>query len=252
MRLAQISVEEYEVDEDQIGWLRVLYKGEIRWAMPKMRFGSFEMPSKEWVEKYGSMLGVWIVGQTTPDERDGESFLVWDGFTFLKGKVPQEALVDFPYARLYFTENWSMLFSDMKDKNRFVLKHLVDNSMFSIDRTKDAECITIVDGKFNHNVLLDKDGITVLEGTSGNTIVMDKDGNVAVTVSGNVTVTADGDVTVTASGDATVEATGDATVKGTTVKLNNATGKILTDLTATPACLFTGKPFPGVTTCKAG
>jgi hypothetical protein len=243
MHLAQISVEDYVIDEDRIGWLRVIYKGEVRMAMPKMRFGSFEMPSKEWVDKYGSMLGVWIVGQTTPDERYSESFLVWDGFTFLKGKVPEDALQDFPYARLYFTENWSMLFSDMADKNRFVIKH-TDGTLFMIDRTKDSECFTFGDGKLNHNVLLDKDGVTLMEGASGNTIVMDKDGG--------VTVNAIGDVKVVAGGDVYVEASGNATVKGTKVTLNMGGGKILTDLTATPACLFTGKPFAGVPTCEAG
>ncbi len=167
MFLARIAVDEYELDDQKIGWLRVWHKGELRWAMPKMRFGSFEMPSKEWVVKYGSLLGVWVVGQTTPDERDAEGHLVWDGFCFLNDqKVPAEALADFPYVRLFFTENWKMLFNDVAEKTIFKVVH-ADGSVFQFDRTKDAESITVSDGKLNNRQVWDKQG-TVLTDTFGN------------------------------------------------------------------------------------
>jgi hypothetical protein len=243
MYLARIAVDEYKLDDEKIGWLRVHYKGQLRWAMPKMRFGAFEMPSKEWVEKYGNLLGVWIVGQTTPDEREREAFLVWDGFAFLPGKVPQEAVEGFPYVRMYFTENWTMLFSDKKDENRFVLKHL-DGSLIVIDRKTGEESIKIEDAVHGHSVVLDKNGVKVVEGSSSNEFVMDKDGNLNVTVNN--------DATVNVSGDTTVNATGKVVINGSTVEMNGALGVVLTDKTATPACLFTGKPFPGVPTVKAG
>jgi hypothetical protein len=76
-------------------------------------------------------------------------------------------------------------------------------------------------------------------------IEMDSGGKkISITTKGDTEINTDGDVKVTASGN--------ATVKATKITLNNGAGKILTDLTATPACLFSGKPFPGVPTCEAG
>ncbi|MFH0989830.1 MAG: hypothetical protein V1799_07430 [bacterium] len=155
MYLARIAVEEYEIDEEKIGWLRVWYKGALRWAMPVMRFGAFEMPSKEWVEMYGGSMGVWIVGQSTGDP---EAHLVWDGFCPLKGKIPQEAIDDFPYIKIFFTENWKMLFSDVKDKNLFVVKH-TDGTMWKIDRSKDSETISLVDGRYGNSLVFSEDGV---------------------------------------------------------------------------------------------
>ena len=184
MFLARIAVNEYEIDSQKIGWLWVWYKGELRLAMPKMRFGAFEMPSKEWVDKFGNLLGVWIVGQTTPDPRDEEAYLVWDGFAFLNGStVPKEALDSFPYVRLYFTESWTMVFNDKKDENVFKVLHQ-DGSVIKIDRTKDAGSIAIVDGTLNNKQLWDKEGTILidtfgnqLQSTSGGWKLIDKFGN---------------------------------------------------------------------------
>jgi hypothetical protein len=184
MFLARISKDDYTLDADKIGWLMVVYKGELRWAMPKMRFGAFEMPTKEWVDKYGDLVGVWIVGQTTPDEREKESFLVWDGFTFLAGKVTQEALEDFPYVRMFFTENWTMLFNDTADKNLFKVVHL-DGSIIKLDRTKDAESFEVFDAKLGNRQVWNKDGMTVTD-AFGNLYKWTKDGALFQDANGNV------------------------------------------------------------------
>ena len=167
MFLARIAVEEYQLDDEKIGWILVWYKGELRWAMPKMRFGAFEVPTKEWVDKYGQSLGVWIVGQTTPDDRDTQAYLIWDGFAFLNDeKVPPEALDGFPYVRMQFTESWKMVWNDKEDSNAFRVTH-EDGSTIKIDRTKDQESISIFDAKLKNRSLWDKDG-TVLMDTFGN------------------------------------------------------------------------------------
>ncbi len=169
MYLAKVSKDQYEVDEERgIGWLKVEYKGTVRWALPKMRFGSFEMPTKEWIEKYGDWLGVWIVNDDVADERESERYLVWDGFTFLKGSLPQEAVDEYPYVRLYFTENWKMLFSDHADTHRFVLQY-IDGSEFRIDRMKDKESFVWFDAKHNHRQEWNKLGTKLIDGF-GNSI----------------------------------------------------------------------------------
>lgn len=175
MYLAKISQEHYEVDDERgIGWLKVEYKGTIRWALPKMRFGAFEMPSKEWIEKYGESLGVWIVNDDVADERESERYLVWDGFTFLKGNLPKEAFDEYPYVRLYFTENWKMLFSDMKEKHRFIIQY-IDGSEFRIDRTKDDESFVWFDAKHNHRQEWNRAGTKLVDGF-GNSIESTEEG----------------------------------------------------------------------------
>jgi len=148
MTLARISPN-YEPDANKIGWLRVIYHGELRWAMPKMRFGSFEMPSKEWIDKYGDSLRVWIVGQTTPDERDEDAYLVWDGFTFIEGKLPDEALSGFPYVRMTFTENWKIITDDTPGSNLLKILH-ADGSVFLFDRTSGSEKVVLEDSVLKH------------------------------------------------------------------------------------------------------
>ncbi len=59
-------------------------------------------------------------------------------------------------------------------------------------------------------------------------------------------------ISVTGKKDIEIKVEGDAKIDATKICMNGQTGKVLTDQTATPACLFTGKPFPGVLTVKAG
>lgn len=174
MYLARIAKTEFQHDDQKIGWLKVIYKGEVRWAMPKMRFGAFEMPTKEWIEKFGDTLGVWIVSQSAYDDRNREAYLVWDGFAFFEGKVPQEALDGFPYVRMWFTENWKIIVDDTKDKNVFKVVH-ADGSVIVIDRTKDAEQLLLNDAKLGHKETWTKDGITITD-KSGNELTFASDG----------------------------------------------------------------------------
>lgn len=174
MYLAKIAVTEFEDDTEKIGWLRVWYKRELRWAMPKMRFGAFEMPTREWLTKYGDCLGVWIVGQKMHDEREHEAYLVWDGFCFLEGKVPAEALTNYPYVRLFFTENWKMSFDDTVNANVFKLVH-VDGTSIVIDRTVGSENVIITDSKVGNSQSWSKSGMSWKD-CFGNAITTDSTG----------------------------------------------------------------------------
>jgi len=135
-----------------------------------MRFGSFEMPSKEWIEKYGDTLRVWIVGQSTPDERDRNAYLVWDGFTFIEGQLPEEALTGFPYVRMSFTENWKIIIDDTPGANSLKILH-ADGSVFQFDRTNGSEKVVFEDKVLKHKQEWTKDKMLTAD-AFGNTISM--------------------------------------------------------------------------------
>jgi hypothetical protein len=111
-----------------------------------------------------------------------------------------------------------------------------------------AKTITVLDVNKNQ-IETSEDGIAM---TTEKKFTVTATGDVIVNTEGNATVKASGDTNVETSGDLKATASGNATITATKITLNSGGGKILTDLTATPACLFSGKPFPGVPTCEAG
>lgn len=105
---------------------------------------------------------------------------------------------------------------------------------------------------------IDKDGnpvqTIIMDGTKDaeKISLKDKNENVVEMSKDKISVTGKKDIEITVEGDAKITAFGDATIDATQICLNGQAGKVLTDVTATPACLFSGKPFPGVLTVKAG
>jgi hypothetical protein len=126
-------------------------------------------------------------------------------------------------------------------------------SISLIQKTSDAS-------EIQQSVVMDNTGkkITVLDvnknsiETSETGISVSGEKKLSITVKGDIEVKTDGNANITVKGNANVTATGNAVIKGKKITLNNGMGKVLTDLTATPACLFSGKPFPGVPTVEAG
>ena len=106
------------------------------------------------------------------DEREHEAYLVWDGFCFLEGKVPAEALTNYPYVRLFFTENWKMSFDDTVNANVFKLVH-ADGTSIVIDRTVGSENVTITDSKVGNSQSWSKTGMSWKD-CFGNAITTDK------------------------------------------------------------------------------
>lgn len=127
----------YEEDPDKLGWIKVEYKEQIRWARPCFAFGHFFIPSKEWIDKYINSLAVWVTTEQGGDDR--ENYLIWMGFTFLDDGVPAEALENYGYVRHQFTENWFTSVDDTPGDNKLIAKHrdngisvTFDNSGFEV------------------------------------------------------------------------------------------------------------------------
>jgi hypothetical protein len=67
-------------------------------------------------------------------EVDNEEYLVYVGFYFRSGKLPEEASQNYPYRRvMHLTENWKLWSDDKKDKNILTIEH-VKGTKIVIDR----------------------------------------------------------------------------------------------------------------------
>jgi len=150
----------FESDPDHLGWIRVRHLGKVRWSRPLLPFGEFRVPTKEWISKYakptdtGNAIGIYC------DTVNNESRLVWVGFCIYKDQLPDDAMTNYAYRRVVFTENWIQYFDDKDDQNSFVIKHS-DGTIFTLDRTKGSENITISDGVNNNSLVMDKDGVKI-------------------------------------------------------------------------------------------
>lgn len=153
---AQLVSESFEEDPNRTGKILVKYKNKLRWAEPMQQFGDFSIPTKEWIEKYSASnaIGVYV------SEVDNEHYLVWTGFFFYKNALPEEALVNYAYRRVSFTESWMIYRDDKVDQQMYVIEHS-DGSTLRIDRTKNSESITISDAKLGNTLVMDKEGMKV-------------------------------------------------------------------------------------------
>ena len=105
--LATIPPSEYFVtDPQKLGWIKVKYRHEVLWAKPCFQLGSFAVPTAEWVDAYGSSVYVLV------DTIEGSDDLVWVGFMFHTDATPDETVANYPYTKVFFTENWKLEVND--------------------------------------------------------------------------------------------------------------------------------------------
>lgn len=252
MNLARFADGEfYQDDPSKRGFIRVEFHGSIITAYPSNETMWLSIPSREWIEKYGD--SVWaLIEQLEDDPR----YYSWVGIAILS--PPQtddedfaEWLADYPYVRMYFTENWKYIFNDTEGRNTYRIKH-EDGTVVLIDRTTGAETIRIFDGVNGHEVLLDPDQIRITHGKTGAVITFDADGNISVQTpdevriqtggktivesGGDAEVSVNGDVSVTVQGDAQINAQGQVQVQASRVQLIGSNGVV----TAGTICPYTG------------
>lgn len=152
---AKLVSEDFEEDPDHRGFIRVRFQQQIQWARPALGFASFEVPTKEWIQKYAKeAIDVYV----TP--LNGEDYLVYTGFSVYRDKLPAEAMKNYAYRRITFSENWTTWYDDKPKNNTYVIKHS-DGTTITIDRTPNKETITIEDGKLGNKIVLDKTGTKV-------------------------------------------------------------------------------------------
>ncbi len=152
---ARMISDSFDEDSDHRGFIKVHFKQQIQWARPALPFGSFRVPTKEWIQKYAKdAIDVFV------SELNGENYLVYTGFTVYTDKLPEDALTHYGYRRIFFTENWTEYFDDTDQNNAYVVKH-IDGTNITIDRTPDKEFIQIEDPKFKNKILLDSTGVQI-------------------------------------------------------------------------------------------
>ncbi len=152
---ATLESDSFEEDKDHRGFILVNFQQQLQWARPMLGFGSFEIPTKEWIQKYGKeSIGVYVTFL------NGENYLVYTGFTVYKEKLPADALKNYAYRRIKFSENWTQWYDDTPKNNTWVTKH-IDGTTILIDRTPNKEMITISDGKLGNEIIMDKSGIKI-------------------------------------------------------------------------------------------
>jgi len=244
MNLARFAGGEfYEDDPSKRGFVKVVLDGNVIRAYPANETMWLSIPSREWVEKYGDAL--WALVERVEDD---PRYWCWRGIAILLNPQIEDGafdewLADYPYVRMYFTENWKYIFNDTEGRNTFRLVH-EDGTVVLIDRTDGAETIRIFDAVNGHEVLLDPDQIRVTHGKTGAVITFDADGNISVQTPEQVriqteaetVIIAQKDVSVTTKGDAKVNAEGEVDVQAKRVKLIGSKGVV----TSGTICPYTG------------
>lgn len=232
----------FEDDTDKLGWIKVVYNDEVRWAMPHWDIGQIKIPTKEWMEKFGSYIFIWV------DKVDDSEYLCWTGWALLKlpandgdGKqltsYPSELLetiTSYPYVQLWFTENWTMTIDDTADKNKFTLAHS-DGSYLIIDRTINANGkIEILDKQANgdNKITLDANNLK-LQDLNGHQMTMNSTGLELKSSFGDVIKMISGQMEISPANFCKLGTTG-------SISVNNY-----------PNCLFTGAPHSTNTKIKA-
>ena len=113
--------EENMLGDDKIGLIPVWYRHEIRVAKPMFNPMSLQVIGKEFVEKYGEGLGVYV-------NVDKSGILWWSGFCLFKNNDLFPDFEDeYPNLRIkHFDETWMEIFSSFEGKERWELKSLTD------------------------------------------------------------------------------------------------------------------------------
>jgi hypothetical protein len=100
-------------DDEKIGWLRVVYHSQIRWARPAYPKGHYTPPTPEFVKKYAEKLGVWVAPEKSSNEDERDCHLVWFGFSPYGADVlAADVAGGWPNKQFFFTANWEFIVDD--------------------------------------------------------------------------------------------------------------------------------------------
>jgi hypothetical protein len=110
---AELDGETTKLDDTKIGWLRVIFHGNIRWARPAYPKGCFTPPTKAFLDKYREKLGVWVAPQWSSNDDEQSCHLVWTAFSPFGAQVlPPDVEAGFPAKQFFYTANWELLVDD--------------------------------------------------------------------------------------------------------------------------------------------
>lgn len=232
----------FEDDANKLGWIKVVFHDEVRWAMPHWDLGHMRIPTKEWMQKFGDYIFVWV------EKIEDSEHLCWTGWALLQLPANDEdgqqlttypselldSIASYPYVQLWFTESWTMSIDDTKDKNKFTVSHL-DGSYLIIDRAIDGN------GKIE---LLD------VQAGGNNKITMDASNVRIENVSGHLINMSSGEIRLQSSfGDVIKMVSGQMEISPAVFCKLGTPGSI--NVNNYPNCLFTGAPHSTNTKIKA-
>jgi len=213
MKLARFAGGEfYQDDASKRGFVGVEFDGNIIRAYPANETMWLAVPSREWIEKYGDSL--WALIERFEDD---PRYWCWCGVAILVNPQTEdesftEWLADYPYVRMYFTENWKYIFNDTEGRNTYRITH-EDGTVVLIDRTTGEESIRIFDGVSRHEILLDPGQIRVTHGQTGAVITLDADGNIRIEAPEKARIVTGDDAEIVVGNDASIDARGDVEVR---------------------------------------
>lgn len=112
IHLPETGTQSAQPDGSKAGWLQVVYKGEVRWARPCYRMGSFTPPNDLWLKKYAEKFAALIDTERVDIHEENEDHLFYVGFTPLEDVLPSDIEDAFPNKSLYFSGCWEAVVSD--------------------------------------------------------------------------------------------------------------------------------------------
>jgi hypothetical protein len=107
---AQLYAE--HADDENKGWLLVIYKDEVQWARPCYPRGQFTPPTQAWIERHAEKWGVWVAPEMHPHAEEQDDHLVYVGFEPLGGTLPSDVEAGFPKKQLWFTADWEVVVNE--------------------------------------------------------------------------------------------------------------------------------------------
>ena len=188
-------------DGGQQGWLRVVYKGEYRWARPCYAFGRFTPPSAHWVRKYAGRLGVWVIPMAGPVGEELEDFLVYVGFAPLEGGTQPDVVGAFPERKLFFSERWELVVDDTAAAPSVTFRYVGDPEN-DADPPADPGAVTV---KFSQEPGAESIWVDhIVDGAPiGTNLLVDKDGTVTINVHKDVVTVVEGNTDTRVKGTET-------------------------------------------------
>lgn len=138
------------LDEDNT-YLEVLIGNKSFYAKPCMSFGSWNVPSKQWLEKYKDRIEVWVAF-----EHGNSAHAVYLGVNPLDGKIP-----DLPYKNGKHYTSTKYRYSVDDDSDKFLLERFTDNGVthkVSIDKNSIEVKVGSMGIKINDNMVVLGDG----------------------------------------------------------------------------------------------
>jgi hypothetical protein len=136
----------YDLDPVQAGRLLVLYKRELRWAVPCMPFGSFALPDKSWVTRNYKKYRIWLDTERSPVAAASDNCLIWVGFMPVAGDAypdPPEVATSYPTTLVEEIGAWRTVRTSEEDAEKYELFKVAPDGTPTLAQRADGQGSTL-------------------------------------------------------------------------------------------------------------